>query len=222
LGNADAAAAHKGPKAKTAVKKKRLNAASQRSISQTALLRRFTSAMLSKSARVFAGGRYGLCRCASNLGGQLPPTDEENEKPTGASVSYIAARGAKTLLALSPLTLLPASTPAAAIGTTPLPAYTAAVGSTSATAAAVVATSGSVDTASASLQWWMSSVVGYGSVKMGLPGMACQILFAAPMEVMSQIKKTKAVGQLPLLPYSSMVLNGAIWMTYGAIVSDKQ
>lgn len=40
------------------------------------------------------------------------------------------------------------------------------------------------------------------------------------MEVMSQIKKTKAVGQLPLLPYSSMVLNGAIWMTYGAILSN--
>lgn len=55
---------------------------------------------------------------------------------------------------------------------------------------------------------------------MGLPGLAAQILFIAPLDAMRTIKKEASVGTLPLLPYSSMCLNGMIWMTYGAVLSN--
>lgn len=53
---------------------------------------------------------------------------------------------------------------------------------------------------------------------MGLPGAAAQIVFLAPMEAMNQIKR-EGVGNLPLLPYSSMAVNGCVWATYGLLLS---
>ena len=54
---------------------------------------------------------------------------------------------------------------------------------------------------------------------MGLPGAAAQIVFLAPMEAMNQIKR-EGVGNLPLLPYSSMAVNGCVWATYGLLLCN--
>jgi hypothetical protein len=72
---------------------------------------------------------------------------------------------------------------------------------------------------SANTWWWFEKAVGVGTIKMGLPGIACQGLFLAPMNAMPAIKKD-GVGALPLLPYSSMALNGMIWMTYGLVQNN--
>ncbi len=44
----------------------------------------------------------------------------------------------------------------------------------------------------------------------------CSILCSlAPLPTILQIARKKSTGNLPLLPYSSMVANGFIWMLYG-------
>lgn len=47
------------------------------------------------------------------------------------------------------------------------------------------------------------------------------ILFAAPIPTILQIIKNKNVGTLPLLPYSSMASNAALWTTYGILRKES-
>ena len=53
-----------------------------------------------------------------------------------------------------------------------------------------------------------------------LPSIAIQVVFLAPMEAMRTIQKNGTTGNLPLLPYASMTVNGILWTTYGALQGD--
>lgn len=44
---------------------------------------------------------------------------------------------------------------------------------------------------------------------------AAVFVFLAPIPTMQQIRQDRAVGSLPLLPYSSMIASTFIWVTYG-------
>lgn len=46
-----------------------------------------------------------------------------------------------------------------------------------------------------------------------LPPVACQAAFLAPLDAMKSIKANKSTGDLPLIPYASMALNGVLWVT---------
>jgi len=46
------------------------------------------------------------------------------------------------------------------------------------------------------------------------------ILFVAPLPTIQKIAADKNVGDLPLLPYSSMVANAFLWVMYGALKSE--
>uniref|UniRef100_A0A7S4N7S0 Sugar transporter SWEET1 n=1 Tax=Odontella aurita TaxID=265563 RepID=A0A7S4N7S0_9STRA len=43
------------------------------------------------------------------------------------------------------------------------------------------------------------------------------LVFAAPIPTMLQIQREKSVGALPMLPYSSMIVNCVVWFTYGLL-----
>ena len=43
------------------------------------------------------------------------------------------------------------------------------------------------------------------------------VVFLAPLPTIQNIVKEKSVGSLPLLPYSSMVVNSFLWAAYGAL-----
>ncbi|CAK0861871.1 unnamed protein product [Prorocentrum cordatum] len=65
-------------------------------------------------------------------------------------------------------------------------------------------------------EWWMEDAVGFGRVRMGVPGVASLVLFVNPLiETMPKIKREASVGSLPLLPFSAMVMSGSIWASYG-------
>ena len=44
----------------------------------------------------------------------------------------------------------------------------------------------------------------------------------APLPTIREVSRTKSVGSLPLLPYSSMTANGVIWALYGYLVDYPQ
>jgi len=44
----------------------------------------------------------------------------------------------------------------------------------------------------------------------------------APLPTIREVSRTKSVGSLPLLPYSSMTANGVIWAMYGYLVDSPQ
>jgi solute carrier family 50 protein (sugar transporter) len=46
---------------------------------------------------------------------------------------------------------------------------------------------------------------------------AAILVFAAPFPTIQKIKRDKAVGTLPLLPYSSMAASAFLWTTYGIL-----
>ena len=49
----------------------------------------------------------------------------------------------------------------------------------------------------------------------------CSIaVFMAPLPTISQIKRDGRVGDLPLLPYSSMILSGFLWTVYGKLKGE--
>ncbi len=50
-----------------------------------------------------------------------------------------------------------------------------------------------------------------------LPPIACQAAFLAPLDTMRKIQATGTTGELPLIPYASMFLNGVLWITYGLL-----
>lgn len=45
-------------------------------------------------------------------------------------------------------------------------------------------------------------------------------MFVAPLPTMSQINRDRKVGDLPLLPYSSMTLNAFLWTVYGRLKGE--
>lgn len=52
------------------------------------------------------------------------------------------------------------------------------------------------------------------------PPLAAQAVFFAPLEAMKTIKSSGTTGDMPLVPYASMMLNGVLWMTYGYMVAE--
>lgn len=49
----------------------------------------------------------------------------------------------------------------------------------------------------------------------------CSIaVFLAPIPTIHQIKRDRRVGDLPLLPYSSMILSGFLWTVYGKLKGE--
>lgn len=46
------------------------------------------------------------------------------------------------------------------------------------------------------------------------------ITFLAPIPTIRQVSKTRSVGSLPLLPYSSMIANAFVWVMYGLLQSE--
>ena len=49
------------------------------------------------------------------------------------------------------------------------------------------------------------------------PPLAAQACFLAPWSAMKQVEKVGDVGDLPLLPYAAMAVNGIGWVCYGAL-----
>jgi len=47
-------------------------------------------------------------------------------------------------------------------------------------------------------------------------------VFLSPVPTVQNIIKEKSVGNLPLLPYSSMCVNSLMWMTYGILKKDSK
>jgi solute carrier family 50 protein (sugar transporter) len=50
----------------------------------------------------------------------------------------------------------------------------------------------------------------------------CSGVFLAPIPTVANIVSQKSVGSLPLLPYSSMVVNAFIWTTYGILNAESK
>lgn len=65
--------------------------------------------------------------------------------------------------------------------------------------------------------WWFEDLVKMGTFKMGFPGVLSVGVFLSPIDVMQRILKDKGIGKLPLLPYSAMMVNGALWSAYGLL-----
>jgi len=53
-----------------------------------------------------------------------------------------------------------------------------------------------------------------------LPPIAAQIMFLSPLDAMRKIKQNKTTGAITAVPYTSMVISGVIWTTYGLLVSN--
>lgn len=47
-------------------------------------------------------------------------------------------------------------------------------------------------------------------------------VFLSPVPTIMNIMRDKSVGNLPLLPYSSMCVNAFMWMTYGILKKDSK
>lgn len=61
-------------------------------------------------------------------------------------------------------------------------------------------------------------MVGVGSTRVGLPGMASLSISIVPMiETIPRIRRDADVGKLPLLPFSSMAMAGMVWASYGLL-----
>lgn len=65
--------------------------------------------------------------------------------------------------------------------------------------------------------WWFEEVISIGSFKMGLPGILSVLVFMSPIPVILEVLKKRDVGRLPLMPYSAMMINGALWTMYGLL-----
>jgi len=70
----------------------------------------------------------------------------------------------------------------------------------------------------------MSGALGQPSMLVDLAGklapMASLVLYMAPLPTIQKITKEQDVGDLPLLPYSSMAVSGFLWTTYGVLKSQ--
>jgi len=72
----------------------------------------------------------------------------------------------------------------------------------------------------ATTYWFFESCIGFGSIKMGVPGAVSQTFFVSPIPVFRKIIQDQSVGKLPLLPYSSMFVNGIFWFSYGLLIGN--
>lgn len=70
------------------------------------------------------------------------------------------------------------------------------------------------------MTWWLESCVGIGGISLGLPGLAAQVMFLAPMSAMSSIKKAGTTDKMPLLPYTAMMASGFVWAAYGFLLNN--
>ncbi|CAE8606495.1 unnamed protein product [Polarella glacialis] len=75
--------------------------------------------------------------------------------------------------------------------------------------------------AESQFRWIFESLVGSGSVTMGLPGLVSLGIFFTPMvEAMPRIRRQGCVGKMPLLPYSAMASMGLVWTVYGLMIAN--
>mmetsp|Transcript_24467 Transcript_24467/g.37695 ORF Transcript_24467/g.37695 Transcript_24467/m.37695 type:complete len:336 (+) Transcript_24467:14-1021(+) len=65
------------------------------------------------------------------------------------------------------------------------------------------------------LPWWVS-LAGQ------LAPWAAFIVFLAPIPTLRQVARDKNIGSLPLLPYSSMIANGFVWLVYGVLKHEAK
>jgi len=62
----------------------------------------------------------------------------------------------------------------------------------------------------------MEGIVALGPIHIGLPGIISLAMFMSPLaDAVPRILNERAVGKLPLLPYSAMVSAGIVWAAYG-------
>lgn len=61
---------------------------------------------------------------------------------------------------------------------------------------------------------WQAAFVDFCATIAPYMGVLC---FLAPLPTILQVSRDKTVGSLPLLPYSSMVANGFVWVMYGIL-----
>jgi len=52
--------------------------------------------------------------------------------------------------------------------------------------------------------------------------LAAIVVFMAPYPTLRQVQKDRSVGNLPLLPYSSMIANCILWFTYGILLKERK
>lgn len=52
--------------------------------------------------------------------------------------------------------------------------------------------------------------------------LAAIVVFTAPYPTLRQVQKDRSVGNLPLLPYSSMIANCFLWSVYGILVKESK
>mmetsp|Transcript_4894 Transcript_4894/g.11676 ORF Transcript_4894/g.11676 Transcript_4894/m.11676 type:complete len:271 (-) Transcript_4894:128-940(-) len=52
--------------------------------------------------------------------------------------------------------------------------------------------------------------------------LAAIVVFMAPMPTIQQIERERTVGNLPLLPYSSMIANCVLWFVYGLLLKQSK
>lgn len=70
----------------------------------------------------------------------------------------------------------------------------------------------------ATARWIAEDLVGFGSVRLGLPGFSALVMVVNPMvEVVPRIRRDQCVGRLPMLPYTAMTFCGIIWFVYGVL-----
>mmetsp|Transcript_612 Transcript_612/g.962 ORF Transcript_612/g.962 Transcript_612/m.962 type:complete len:223 (-) Transcript_612:80-748(-) len=55
-----------------------------------------------------------------------------------------------------------------------------------------------------------------------LAPMVAIAVFMAPIPTIFQVWKDKKVGDLPLLPYTSIILNGFVWVSYGIMKEEPK
>lgn len=68
--------------------------------------------------------------------------------------------------------------------------------------------------------WLLQSCIPLGVGRMGLPGLLAQFFFLSPLSTFKKIWRDKSVGKLPLLPYSSMFVNGLFGFSYGQLLGN--
>lgn len=146
------------------------------------------------------------------------PAHRSQEDDT--SVKAAAASG--MMFSGIPLLLCPGpDAVASATSTTAVSGLTAEQVATAGSATFIGAASASETSwLSPSATWWLESCVGFGDIRLGLPGLAAQVVFLAPMQAMKEIKASGSTGKLPLMPYSSMCVAGWMWGTYGLLLNN--
>jgi uncharacterized protein with PQ loop repeat len=48
------------------------------------------------------------------------------------------------------------------------------------------------------------------------------VVFCAPIPTLRQVSRDQTVGNLPLLPYSSMMASASLWVVYGILKSEPK